>query len=273
MTREGMTSVTYRAFATPADLGAEAAGLIVGGIRAAAQARRPYLLGCPGGRTPKPIYDALGEACARDRVDCRHVVLVMMDDYVELVGGRFEPVDAEAGHSCRRFAEVDIRRVVNAGLAAAASIPADSVWFPDPGAPERFDDRLQAAGGVDLFIVASGASDGHVAFCGPGSDIDGRSSVVELAATTRHDNMSTFPTLTSVDDVPTHGVTVGLGTIRHTSRSVLMVLHGADKRESLRRIRDTDAADPAWPATFVHACDTAMVWYDAQADSPDRIPS
>ncbi len=268
-----MTSLTYRAFATPADLGAEAAEFIVGGIRAAGEEGRSYLLGCPGGRTAKPIYDALGEVCARDQVDCRHVVIVMMDDYVELVGDRFEPVDAEAAHSCRRFAELDIRRVVNAGLATSASIPTEAVWFPDPGAPEEYDERLTAAGGVDVFIAASGASDGHVAFCGPGSDIDADSSIVVLAPTTRHDNMSTFPSLTSLDDVPTHGVTVGLGTIRRASRSVLMVLHGADKRESLRRIRVAESADPTWPATFVHECDAVMVWYDAQAAAPDRSPA
>lgn len=270
----------YRSFETVAELGVVAAERIVDGIRAAADRGRRYLLGCPGGRTPKPIYDALGAVCARDHVDCSHVVIVMMDDYVELVDGGFRAIDATAAHSCRRFAEHDIRRVVNAGLTPDTAIAATSVWFPDPASPERFDERLADAGGVDLFLTASGASDGHVAFCGPGADVDGTSSVVELAPSTRHDNMSTFPTLTSLDSVPTHGVTVGLGTIRHHSREVLMVLHGTDKQESLRRIASAGKHDPDWPATFVHACDSAEVWYDAQAASsppspppPERSPS
>jgi glucosamine-6-phosphate deaminase len=264
---------TYRCFDSPDELGAEAAEMIAAGIAAAGAADRSYLLGCPGGRTPKPIYDALGERCALTGLDCSHVVIVMMDDYVEQHAGHFRPVPADVGHSCRRFAEFDIRQVINVGLPEQAVIPPESVWFPDPDAPHAFDRRLADAGGVDLFLLASGASDGHVAFCGPGSDIDGVSSIVTLATTTRQDNTATFANLTKVDDVPTHGVTVGLGTIRHSSRSVLMVLHGADKRESLRRIRDATSADPDWPATFVHECDHAMVWFDTRADQPDRSNS
>lgn len=260
---------TYRRFATPEDLGAAAAEMITDGIAAASAANRPYLLGCPGGRTPQPIYHALGERTARTSLDCSHVVVVMMDDYVERHDDRLRPVPADVGHSCRRFAEFDIRRVINAGLPARASIPPEAIWFPDPNAPEAFDERIAEAGGIDLFIVASGASDGHVAFCGPGSDIDGTSAIVTLAPTTRQDNMATFANLTTVDDVPTHGVTVGLGTIRRHSRTVVMVLHGADKRQSLRRIRQTGSADPDWPATFIHGCDHAMVWFDSQADQPD----
>lgn len=264
---------TYRSFATPDDLGAAAAEMIADGIATARTANQPYLLGCPGGRTAKPIYDALGELCALTRLDCSHVVIVMMDDYVEQHDGRFRPVPADVAHSCRRFAEFDLRRVINAGLPTHAAIPSASVWFPDPVAPEAFDRRLEDTGGVDLFLLASGASDGHVAFCGPGSDVDGASAIVTLAATTRQDNTATFPNLTTIDDVPTHGVTVGLGTIRRYSRTVLMALHGADKRESLSRIRNATSAESDWPATIVHKCDHAMVWFDSQADQTDRSSS
>lgn len=263
---------TFRGFPTPDDLAAAAAEVIAAGITAASDADRSYLLGCPGGRTAKPIYDALGERCAVTGLDCSHVVIVMMDDYVERQGDGFRPVPADVGHSCQRFAEFEIRRVVNAGLPAHATIAPESVWFPDTTDPQAFDRRVQDAGGVDLFIVASGASDGHVAFCGPGAGVDGGSSIVTLATTTRQDNTATFTNLATVNDVPTHGVSVGLGTIRRNSRSVLMVLHGADKRESLRRIREATSIEIDWPATFVHECDHAMVWFDSQADQSDRSP-
>lgn len=263
---------TYRRFDAVDELGAVAAEMIADGIDAARAANRPYLLGCPGGRTPKPIYEALGERCALTGLDCSHVVIVMMDDYVEEHAGQFRQIPAGVGHSCRRFAEVDIRQAINAGLPAHARIPSASVWFPDPDAPAAYDQRIADAGGVDLFLLASGATDGHVAFCGPGSDLDGEASIVALAPTTRHDNTATFANLATIDDVPTHGITVGLGTIRRNSRSVLMVLHGADKQESLRRIRNATSAEPDWPATFVHECDHAMVWFDSQADQTDRSP-
>ncbi len=268
-----MSELNLRCFQTAEQLGGAAAALIIDGIADAASSGRRFLLGCPGGRTPQPIYAALAQRCAADAVDCSHVVIVMMDDYLETDADPPRVVDSDVAHSCRRFAEHDIRAVVNASLRPEHRIPATSIWFPEPTGPEQFDRRLVESGGVDVFIVASGASDGHVAFCGPGASIDGRSSVVELAPTTRLDNTTTFPSLTSIDSVPTHGVSVGLGTIRHHSQSVLMVLHGADKRESLRRIIAATSFEPDWPATFIHECPSARVWYDADAAGADRSAS
>ena len=252
-------------FETADELGAAAARLITDGIVASRSSERKYLLGCPGGRTPRPIFAALGERVAELRLDCSDVVIVMMDDCLESDTDSPALVDRNAHHSCRRFAEFEIRQVINRGLDATEAIPSNSVWFPDPDDPAEYDARISRAGGVDLFIVASGASDGHVAFCGPGADLDGRTSLVELARTTRVDNTATFPDFASADDVPSRGISVGLGTLRELSDSVLMVLHGTDKRESTRRIQASATYDPTWPATFIHECDDAHIWTDAAA--------
>jgi glucosamine-6-phosphate deaminase len=260
-----MAAADNRRFASPEELGEAAARLIIDGIRQSSLAQRPYLLGCPGGRTPKPIFDALGERIAELGVDCSDVIIVMMDDYLEPSATRPTLVDKHAHHSCRRFAELEIRQVINRGLDTARAIPPESVWFPDPDDPADYDGRIARAGRVDLFIVASGASDGHVAFCGPGADLHGRTGLVELARSTRIDNTATFPDFESADDVPTRGISVGIGTLRELSDSVLMVLHGADKRESVRRIEAAAKYDPEWPATFVHECTDAKIWTDAEA--------
>ncbi|MDE0495587.1 MAG: hypothetical protein F4Z34_08835 [Acidimicrobiaceae bacterium] len=259
-------TVGHRRFDSPLALGAAAAAEIAAGIVGSRTAGRPYLLGCPGGRTPKPVYAELGRICAADGIDCSGVVLVMMDDYLDPGSATPEPVSRHAHNSCRRFAEQEIRLVINRGLTVSRRVPQESVWFPDPLDPAAYDRRIADAGGVEVFITASGASDGHVAFCGPGSDIDGASAIVELAPTTRADNVITFPDFASVEEVPTHGVSVGLGTIRGCSRSVWLMLHGADKAESLRRVLGTASHDPAWPATFIHECPGAVVWSDASAE-------
>ena len=263
-------TVRRRRFSTPLELGVAAAAEIAAGIAESRAAGRPYLLGCPGGRTPKPIYTALGRICATDGIDCSGVVLVMMDDYLDPDSAVPAPVPVDAHNFCRRFAELEIRQVVNRDLPASRGVPSASVWFPDPLDPAAYDRRIAEGGGVDVFIAASGASDGHVAFCGPGADLAGASAIVELAPTTRADNIVTFPDFASVDDVPTHGVSVGLGTIRRHSRSVWLVLHGTDKAESLRRVLGTSAHDPAWPATFIHECPGAEVWSDAGAEAGEE---
>jgi glucosamine-6-phosphate deaminase len=190
----------------------------------------PSLLGCPGGRSLVSTYRALRGA------DLSRTTIVMMDEYV--------PVPPPSAHySCRGFAQREI--------AEPLGFSEDRLWFPDPDDPAAYDERISAAGGIDLFLLASGASDGHVAFLPPGSPRDGRTSVVRLAESTRRDNLATFPEFESADEVPEHGVSVGLGTIGD-ARRLRLVLHGEDKRTAIERLLALDRFDPSWPASIVH---------------------
>jgi glucosamine-6-phosphate deaminase len=204
-----------------------------------------FLLGCPGGRSLRTTYAALAERAP----DLSRCTVVMMDEYL--------PVPpTTAPHSCRGFALREI--------CGALGIPKERLLAPDPDDPSAYDERIAAAGGIDLFLLASGASDGHVAFLPPGSPLGGRTSVVRLADSTRRDNLRTFPAFTSLDDVPEYGLSVGLATIRD-SRSVRLVLHGADKRAAAARVRAVDSFDPAWPVSVVHVCSNAEIWIDREA--------
>jgi glucosamine-6-phosphate deaminase len=193
-------------------------------------AAHPALLGCPGGRSLRSTYRRLPPL--------PETTVVMMDEYV--------PVPPASAHwSCRGFAERELP-------------PVRDVWLPDPEQPAAYDERIAAAGGVDLFLLASGASDGHVAMLGPGAPRDGRTNVVELAETTRRDNLRTFPDFESLEDVPRHGVTVGLATIAD-ARALRLVVHGDDKREAIERLLSYDTFDPAWPVSIVHDHDDAEI--------------
>ena len=204
-----------------------------------------FLLGCPGGRSLRSTYAAL----AARRPDLSRCTIVMMDEYVPV-----PPVDAH--YSCRGFG---LRE-----LAGPLGIPEERLWLPEPDNPGAYDERIVAGGGIDLFLLASGASDGHVAFLPPGSPLDGGTAVVELAETTRRDNLATFPEFASLDEVPRHGVSVGLGTIR-TARMLRLVLHGEAKRAAASRVLELDGFDPSWPASVVHAHDDAQILVDEAA--------
>jgi len=203
----------------------------------------PFLLGCPGGRSLRSTYRAL----ARGR-RLRRLVVVMMDEYVG--------APADALHSCTRFAHEEI--------AGPLGLPAARVWLPDPDDPDAYDAQIEAAGGIDLFLLASGASDGHVAFVPPGAPRGGRTSVIELAETTRRDNLVTFPSFETLDAVPHRGVSVGLATIAE-ARSLRLVLHGADKRDAARRLLALEDYDPDWPASIVHDHADAEILIDEEA--------
>jgi glucosamine-6-phosphate deaminase len=211
-----------RRFADAEDLGRTLAGEIV--------AAQPRLLGCPGGRSLLTTYRHLPEL--------PETTMVMMDEYL--------PVPPTSAHfSCRGFAERELPR-------------AREIWMPDPDDPPAYDDRIAAAGGIDLFLLASGASDGHVAMLGPGAPRDGRTSVVPLAESTRRDNLATFPEFDSLGEVPTQGISVGLGTIAD-ARALRMVIHGEDKRGAIERLLSYESFDPEWPASIVHNHDDAEI--------------
>jgi glucosamine-6-phosphate deaminase len=211
-----------RRFADAEELGRTLAAEIVGA--------QPRLLGCPGGRSLLTTYRRLPEL--------PETTIVMMDEYL--------PVPPTSAHfSCRGFAERE--------LPAARAI-----WLPDPADPPAYDDRIAAAGGIDVFLLASGASDGHVAMLGPGAPRAGRTSVVPLAESTRRDNLATFPEFESLGEVPTQGISVGLATITD-ARALRMVIHGEHKRDAIDRLLSYDGFDPEWPASIVHDHDDAEI--------------
>jgi glucosamine-6-phosphate deaminase len=79
--------------------------------------------------------------------------------------------------------------------------------------------------------------------------------VVPLPDSTRRDNLATFPSFGGeLASVPSHGVTVGIATIRELSAEVAMVAHGADKRRAVSRLVAADHYDSAWPASVVADC-------------------
>jgi glucosamine-6-phosphate deaminase len=251
--------------------GEHVATMIATLVGAAMETASTAVVGCPAGRTPGTTYAALGRIAARDALDLTRLRIVMMDEYVEPGrcvepgGPTFRACSPDAPHSCHRYAERELRDVLNAGLPHGHRLPAMKVHFPDPADPGRYDDEIAALGGIDLFVLAAGATDGHVAFNPPGSTATSRTRVVELAETTRRDNLRTFPTFGSVDDVPRHGLTVGLGTIARLSRRVVLLLLGDEKRAAFERTVATADFDPSWPASVVHLCRDACIVADRSA--------
>lgn len=253
-----------RVFSDAEALGGALAAEVMVGLDEARRAGRAYILGCPGGRSGRSTYRALARQAQGSNL--RHLVIAMMDEYLlPNPNGRLAYPPADAHFGCRRFAEEEIAGPLRHAAAPGAGLPDDHVWLPDPSDPEAYERRLIESGGVDLFIVASGSGDGHVAFMPPGSSIDGGPAIVELPDTTRRDNLTTFPGFSSLADVPRHGVSVGLGTIRRVSRAVRLVLSGGEKRRAAARVLGATGYEPDWPATFIHRCPGAEIWLDSAA--------
>ena len=248
---------TTRVFADEDELGRALAVEILADL---ARTDGPYLLGCPGGRSLRPAYQAVVALLRDSPRDLSRLVVVMMDDYLAAPSRR---VPADELHSCERFGRLEIAGPWSAAVAPLPGVA--DVWLPDPADPAAYDERIAAAGGIDLFLLASGVSDGHVAFNPPGTALAERTRVIDLAESTRRDNLATFPHLGRLDAVPAQGVSVGPATIAQLSRRAVLVATGAAKALSVRRLTAATGYEPDWPATVVHECRDAELWVDRAA--------
>ena len=142
----------------------------------------------------------------------------------------------DAHYSCRRFGDVEIRQRLNANIDTSLQMPAQNLHVPDPNAPDAYEALIEHLGGIDMFLLASGRTDGHVAFNPQGCALQERTRVIELSEATRRDNLDTFPNFRALAEVPRHGVSVGPATIARHSRAALLMLLGAGKAAALQRV-------------------------------------
>jgi glucosamine-6-phosphate deaminase len=253
---------------TADDVGRAAALQIAEAIQTASENGRTFVLGCPSGRSPVATYQHLADLVAERNLDLSRVVVALMDEYVEKTGPAYRLIDPALPHSCVGFGRREILGRLNEAATPAHRIPEQNLLYPDAQAAAGDYDRVLAeAGGIDIFLLASGASDGHVALNPIGSGVDTVTRVVALGDDTRRDNLGTFPTLRSLDDAPRYGVTVGIGTIRELSRSVIMVVTGEHKSATVHRLAAADIYEPDWPATVLTQCAAARFLVDRAAAS------
>ena len=185
---------------------AAAGALVADSIADLIRARPDAVLGLATGSTPLPVYEALREKLAG--VDVAHVRGFALDEYV---GIDIDHPESYASVIAREVVEplgLDPRRI--------ATPPAHDADLA--GAGERYEAAIREAGGIDVQILGIG-TDGHIGFNEPGSSFASRTRVKTLTAQTRADNARFFD---SVDDVPRHCLTQGLGTILEAGHLVLL---------------------------------------------------
>lgn len=172
------------------------------------------VLGLATGSTPDSTYRALA---ALD-VDLSRVRGFALDEYIGL----------PAGHA-QSYRSVITRAVVEPlGLTPQlVRVPGDD-GLPIEGAGERYEADIIAAGGVDLQILGIGRT-GHIGFNEPGSSLGSLTRVKTLTQQTRTDNARFFD---SLEQVPTHCITQGLGTILR-ARHLVLLAFGESKAEAI----------------------------------------
>jgi glucosamine-6-phosphate deaminase len=177
-------------------------------------AKPDAVLGLATGSTPLPLWHAL----AARSLDLSGVRGFALDEYIGLPPGHPESYRA-----------VITREVVEPlGLTPSlVHVPGDD-GGPVEGAGERYEQAIVAAGGVDLQVLGIGRT-GHIGFNEPGSSLASATRVKTLTEQTRLDNARFFD---SLDQVPRHCLTQGLGTILR-ARHLLLLAFGEAKAEAI----------------------------------------
>ncbi|GAA4674305.1 glucosamine-6-phosphate deaminase [Gordonia humi] len=173
-------------------------------------------LGLATGSSPLATYTELIRRHREDGLSFHGVNAVLLDEYIGL-----EPTHPEA---YARFIRDNFTDHVDIG-----EVHSPDGMNPDfRGAADAYDALIADLGPVDVQILGIG-SNGHVGFNEPSSSLTSRTRIKTLTEKTRQDNARFFD---SMDDVPMHVITQGLGTISD-AKHLALVATGEGKAEAI----------------------------------------
>lgn len=197
----------------------------------------PTVLGLATGSTPIGVYSELIRMHREEGLDFSRVITFNLDEYL--------PMEPDSIHSYVHFMWDRLFSHINID---PRNVHIPSGKWSEGEADQRcreYEEEIEAEGGLDIQLLGIGRT-GHVGFNEPGSGPDSRTRVVELDELTREDAASTFG---GIENVPTHAVTMGVGTIREGRRVILMAL-GEHKADIVKQALEGDVCD-AVPATYL----------------------
>jgi glucosamine-6-phosphate deaminase len=195
----------------------QAAASLVARIIAADLRRKPQLvLGLATGRTMDLVYGHLARLHRDEALDFSQCHSFNLDEYVGL--------SSDDPNSYHYYMKEHFVRHLN--------IRPNHVHLPNGLADDleaecrNYEALIQKTGGIDLQLLGIGRT-GHIAFNEPLSSLQSRTRIKALSPATLEQNGKFFG---GADKVPPRALTMGVGTILESRRSVLLAL-GKDKAE------------------------------------------
>ena len=209
-------------------------------------ARPSLVLGLPTGRTPLGLYRELRERSGRNPLDWSGVRTFNIDEFAGLA--------ASNPNSYRAFMQAELFDHV--------SIDPANIGFLNGAAPDltaecrRYEDAIEAAGGIDLQILGIGAN-GHIGFNEPAAGLCAHTHVAELERESREANARGFGG--EWMNVPERALSMGMATILN-ARAIVLMATGAEKAAAVHGMIE-GLMTTQLPASFlqVHPRVTVMI--------------
>ena len=211
--------------------------------------RKPNaVLGYATGSTPLGLYAQLAKLNHEGKLSFKNATTFNLDEYAGLDGAH----------------DQSYRYFMNKNLFSHIDIPIENTHVPsgtDTAHAGDYDKAIEAAGGIDLQLLGIG-HDGHIGFNEPGTPFGSITHVVDLTPMTRQANARFF---SSIDEVPTQAVSMGMKTIMN-ARGILFIALGADKAEIVKKMIQGDVTEEV-PASVLQLHPNCEVYLDQGAAS------
>jgi glucosamine-6-phosphate deaminase len=211
---------------------------------------RSLVLALPTGRTPVPFYRELVTLHRRGRAPFSRATPYNLDEFAGLGRG-----DAGSYRTYMRrhlFDHVDLAPTRTHLLNGRARS-----WRRETA---RFERELDRAGGLDIAVVGIGRN-GHIGFNEPGPTLAAGTHRVMLARETRRANAYLFDD--DIRRVPTHALSMGIGTILR-ARRVVLIATGHTKADILARALEGPVTTRV-PASLLQVHPDVIVFADRTA--------
>jgi glucosamine-6-phosphate deaminase len=213
--------------------------------------KKDAVLGFATGSTPLQLYAELVRQHNEEGLSFSSITAFNLDEYVGL--GPENPCSFYSEMYENLFKHIDISE-------GATNIP-DGLADDIPIMCAEYEKAIKAAGGIDLQLLGIG-SDGHLAFNEPGSSLKSRTRIKTLSLETIQANARHFG---SLEKVPHHVVTMGLGTIMD-ARICILLAFGEDKAQAVYEMVEGPVS-AMWPASILQFHEHAIVLLDEAAAS------
>ena len=209
--------------------------------------RKPNaILGGATGSTPLGLYAELVRLNKAGEISFKDASSFNLDEYVGLDGSHGQSYRYFMDHNL--FDHIDIDK-------ARTHVPS-GIDVSDPAA---YDKEIAAAGGVDLQLLGIG-NNGHIGFNEPGTPFGSLTHIVELTESTREANKRFF---NSIDEVPTHAVTMGVKTVMQ-ARSIILMAIGPAKAPIMKEMLQGPVTEKV-PASVLQLHPDVTVYMDYEA--------
>ncbi len=207
-------------------------------------ARRPdSVLALACGRTMAPFWESLAALSAAGTLSLARARILCV---AELCGVQPEK-------SCR-FALTE-------GLLEKTDAGPENCFFPGQDAPDAFDARIEALGGIDLAVLGLGENC-HIGYNEPGTLFDTHTHIQKLTERTKRQLLKRGFTEA---DMPGEAVTMGIRTLTG-ARSVMLLASGEDKAAAVYQMLYAKTTSYI-PAAYLQIPSEVTVLLDEKAAS------